>query len=236
MYQNSWSYAILFLTWCMLDVIVFHLGYFLPFYPPNSPKNGNLKKVKQLAGDIIILHKSTKNHDYMLYCSWDMAHGGCNYFLFWAILCPFTPLTAQKTKISEKWKKWMEIRSFYTIALKIMTRGYTVTEIWHMTHVIFILGYFCPFTPPPSNSSKNQNFKKTEKNPGDIIIFPKIMIRWCTVPEIWWLTDRRTDRQRGREQTDWKSDIRGWVPNLKRAKYFIYMVQWKSSEGKLILT
>ena len=26
-----------------------------------------------------------------------------------------------------------------------MTRGYAVPEIWHVTHVIFILGYFLPF-------------------------------------------------------------------------------------------
>ena len=33
--------------WHMTDVIViFILGYFLPFYPPNSPKNQNFKKMK----------------------------------------------------------------------------------------------------------------------------------------------------------------------------------------------
>ena len=62
------------------------------------------KKKNQLeAGDTIILHKYNKIHDHMLYCSWDMAHDGCNcYFSFWAIFCPFTPLTAQKTKIKKK--------------------------------------------------------------------------------------------------------------------------------------
>ena len=30
----------------------------------------------------------------------------CNYYLlFWAIFCPFTPLTAQNLKISKKMKK-----------------------------------------------------------------------------------------------------------------------------------
>ena len=28
------------------------------------------KKKKKMAGDIIILHKCTKNHNHMLYCSW----------------------------------------------------------------------------------------------------------------------------------------------------------------------
>ena len=36
---------------------------------------------------------------------------------FWTVFCPFTPLpplTAQKMKISKKWKKHLEISSFYT--------------------------------------------------------------------------------------------------------------------------
>ena len=45
--------------------------------------------MKKTPGDIIILHKCTKNHDHMLYCSWDMACDRCNcYFSFWAISCP----------------------------------------------------------------------------------------------------------------------------------------------------
>ena len=34
-----------------------------------------------------------------------MVCDGCNYFSFWAIFCPFTSLTAQKTKIFKKMKK-----------------------------------------------------------------------------------------------------------------------------------
>ena len=86
---------------------------FYPFTPLTCLKNEYFKKMKEAPGDIIILQKSTKNHDYMQYCLWDMAHGRCNcYFWFWAILCPFTPLTAQKIKISKKWKKRLEISSF----------------------------------------------------------------------------------------------------------------------------
>ena len=74
------------------------LDNFLPFYLPNTLKNKNMKNKKN-PGNIIILHKCTKNHDHMLYRSWDMAHDRCNYFSFWAILCPFTTLTAP-----QKWK------------------------------------------------------------------------------------------------------------------------------------
>ena len=52
------------------------------------------------------------------------------------------------------------------------------------------MSHFLRFCSP--NSTKNQNFEKMKKTPGDIIIcirVPKFMIRWCTVPEIWCVTD-----------------------------------------------
>ena len=50
----------------------------------------------------------------MLYCSWDMVRDRCNcYFWFWAMFCPFTLLTAQKIKISKKWKKCLIILYVY---------------------------------------------------------------------------------------------------------------------------
>ena len=103
---------------------------FCPFTPHNSPKNENFKKMKKRPGDIIILHNCTKNYDYKLYCFWDMACDGCNCsFSFWAIFCPFTPLTARKMKISKKQKKNEEISSFYTSVPKIMIICYIVPEI-----------------------------------------------------------------------------------------------------------
>ena len=101
------------------------------FYKMEKKKK---KKTQLEAGDTIILHKYNKIHDHMLYCSWDMAHDGCNcYFSFWAIFCPFTPLTAQKTKIfKKKWQKPLEI-SFYTCAPKYMIRWCRVLEIWCST-------------------------------------------------------------------------------------------------------
>ena len=62
----------------------FILGYFLPFYIPNSPEK-NSQKWKKTPGDTIILHKCTKNYGHMVSCSWHMACEECNYFLFWAI-------------------------------------------------------------------------------------------------------------------------------------------------------
>ena len=84
---------------------IFHCVHFLHFYPPNSPKNKNFKKKKKSPGDVIILHKCAKNIDYMLYCSWDMAHDICSCcFSFWAFFCPITSLTAQKMNFKKNEK------------------------------------------------------------------------------------------------------------------------------------
>ena len=90
--------------------------------------------MKTATGDIIILHKCAKNQDHMLYCSWDMAWDVCNcYFSFWTVFCPFTPLTAQKMKISKNWKKCLEMLSFHTYVPKVMIRWCMVPEKWCTT-------------------------------------------------------------------------------------------------------
>ena len=48
------------------------LDHCLPLSPTNNPKNQDFQILKTLAV-IIILHDCTKNHDHMLYCSWDVA-------------------------------------------------------------------------------------------------------------------------------------------------------------------
>ena len=138
----------------MTDVIViFILGNTFPFYPPppNSPKNENFKTMKKntwryhhftIVPKIMII--------YMLYWSWDMAHVWCNcYFQFWAMFCPFTPLTTQKMKTSKKWKKntWryhhltQVYHKSWSYAILFLRYG-----MWWM-QLFFILDYFVPFTP-----------------------------------------------------------------------------------------
>ena len=77
------------------------------------------------------------------------------------------------------------------------------------------LDYFLPFytpkpplpPPAPANDPKNQKFLKIWKKTLEISSFdtcvPKIMITWCTVPEIWF--GRIAGQTDG--QTDGKSDI-----------------------------
>ena len=77
-----------FQIWSATDKIFCH---FRPFFallspPTNNSENKNFEKLKKNPEDIIILHRCTKNHDHMLYCSLDMARNGFNcYFSFWAI-------------------------------------------------------------------------------------------------------------------------------------------------------
>ena len=87
----------------------------------------------------------------------------------------YLPITAWKIKILQKFKKRLEISSFYNSAPKIMIICYTVPEIWGMPDVILIfhLGlFFRPYTP--LKNLINENFKKMKKKtPGDIIILHK---------------------------------------------------------------
>ena len=111
----------------------------------------------------------------MLYYAWDMAHDWCNcFFSFCAIFCPLTPLTAQKMKISKKWKKYLEISSFYTSVPKVIIICYTFPEIWRVTDVtVFVflfffsfLAVFCHFTHLKAKKIKNFSKIKKTKTPG----------------------------------------------------------------------
>ena len=100
---------------------IFHLANFLLFYPPNSPKNENFKKKEKKPGAIIILHKCTKSHDYMLYCSRDMVCDRCNCYFsflgyFLSFYSPNSPKKLNFKKKKENRKKLLEISSFYTCA------------------------------------------------------------------------------------------------------------------------
>ena len=129
--------------WHMLDVIViFHFGQCLALLPHWQLKKWKFQNNGKTPGDIIILHKYTKNHDYILYCSWDVVHEGFScYFSFWAIFAHyFRPK-------NENFKKMKKEKN--TSVPKIMIICCTVPEIWCMTDVIiFNVGlFFCPFTP-----------------------------------------------------------------------------------------
>ena len=71
------------------------------------------------------------------------------YFPFWEMLCPFTPLTAQKMKIFLKSKKYLDTLSFNKSVPEIMIICFTVPEIWYMTDLIVIFHFVLLFALLP---------------------------------------------------------------------------------------
>ena len=128
------------------------MGHFLPFYtpPPKKPKKQNFEKMKKVTGDIIILHKCTKNDNHMRYGS------------FWAIFSSFTPLTIRKIKILKKWKKLLEMSSFYTCLPKITIIWCVLPEIWSATEM-FLLFWVIFFTFTPLLTPKINIWKNCKK-------------------------------------------------------------------------
>ena len=131
-------------------------------------------------------------------------------FLFWAICCSFTHLTAQNMKISKKWKKHLEIPSFYTSII-----CYTVPEIWHVTDVtvIFHFGLFLSFYP--HYRPKNENFKKMKKKSGRYYHYTQVYQKlW--IDDLWFSRygARRMDRQKDR-QTEKVTHEVGAPPNKR---------------------
>ena len=156
---------------------------------------------KKVLRDIINLHMCTINDNHMMYGSWDMEHDRQNFLSFWTVFCPIVPLTTRKIKILKKWKKGLQIPSFYTWVPKIMIICLTVPEIQHVPYVIFFFSFwaiFCPSSNPKQTQSKQtctyHDFTHAHK---------KIMILWCKVPE--YGAQRRDRRTDGR--ADGKSDI-----------------------------
>ena len=157
------------------------MDYFSPFTPLTTPENQNPNKMKKTPRDIIILHRCTKNHCHMLYCSWDIVCDGCNcYFSFWAIFWPFTSLTAWKKKISKKMKKQKQKKQKKktekntTASTTITWRYHHFTQVYQKSwsystlflrymlcdgcnYFFFDLNYFLPFYRPISPKNKNFN-------------------------------------------------------------------------------
>ena len=115
----------------------------------------------------------------------------CHFGTFFALL------PHQQSKKSKFWKtekNTSRYHHFTQVYQKSWSHVLRFLEIWCVTNLIciFPFGLFLPFNP--TNSLKNQNLKKWKKG-LDISSFykcvPKIMITWCTVPEIWCTMDRQ---------------------------------------------
>ena len=146
----------------------------MPFIPLKNPKS-KFWKMETFAGDIITLDMCTKNHNHMMYSSWDTEWDRQKFLSFWIIFCPFTspsappsPLMILNIKILKKiGKKTWRYYHFTNINDSDMMYG-----SWDMDcngqNFLSFWTIFCPFTPP--NNRKSQNSKKW-KNHQEILSF-----------------------------------------------------------------
>ena len=118
------------------------------------------------------------------------------FLSFWAIFCPFTPLTTQKNQNSGKMEKCLEIWPFYTSVPKILIICYTVHKIQRVTdkNFIFHFGLFfaqpnSPMNKMPSSTRYHHFTHEHQRLWSDDTSTCK-----CTVPEVWCVADRQTNR------------------------------------------
>ena len=90
------------------DIIFCHSGPFFALLPPMDQENQNFFKNGKSTWRYCPF--TSINDSHMMYGSSDMNSNRQNFLTFWTIFCPFT----QKLKILKKWKKYLEILSFYT--------------------------------------------------------------------------------------------------------------------------
>ena len=114
-------------------------SFFCPFtHLKKPPKITILKKwtTKNKNARDTILHMGTKNHNHEVqFFRWEEQNFLSNFFAF-------LPLTTWKIKMLKKWKKYLEMSSFYTCVPRIRIIWCMLPKIWSVTDIIF-----CHFGP-----------------------------------------------------------------------------------------
>ena len=136
---------------------------------------------------------------------------------------PFYPPNSSKNQNLKKWKKSLEISSFYTSVPKIMIICYTVPEIWCMTDGFFFFFSFWVFFSPFTLTARRYHL-----SPGDIITLhtcsknydQMIYSSWYIVHNGW--TYGQTDRRK-------KWHIEVGVPPKKFISTNAYSILFKKS-------
>ena len=144
------------------------------------------------SGNVIILQVCTKNHDHVMYASWDMEHERQIFLSFWTIFFPITTLTLRKSKSWKNEKKPpgdIIVLHLCTTNGNHMTYGSWDTER-DRQNCFVILGHFWLFTPGTTQKIKTcKIWIKCLEISSYYTSVPKIIIICYTVPEIWCMTD-----------------------------------------------
>ena len=175
----------------------------LPHTPPLFLKTWKIRiliKQKTIAGDIIILHMCTKNHNHMRYGSWDTEWNRglfCHIGQFFAL---FPPKNTENQNF-EDWKKHLEISSFYTCVPQMK-----MCSSWYMEHNTHnFLSFWTSFFPFTSLTTKKikllkklkQCLKKWKKKELEISSFYTLYQKLWSHDARW--TDRCMDGQTDRQ-------------------------------------
>ena len=110
----------------------------------------------------------TINEDHMINGSWNIRCNRQKFLSFWAILCPFCPLTTWKIKILKLKKTSCDIIILHICTINDNHMMYGSWDIeCNRENFFVILDHFFLFYP--LNNLKNQNFEKMKITPREII-------------------------------------------------------------------
>ena len=153
------------------------------FYPPKIPTSLNFENEKIYWRH----HHFIKNHNHMIYGSWDTEWDRQNFLSFWGIFYPFiTPLNILKIKILTKIRK---IHRDIILLYIYVYHKWISCDIWFLkykerqTEIFVILGHFLLFQHP--DNLENQN-SKIEKNIWWYYHFTRLHHNW-QLYDVWLL-------------------------------------------------
>ena len=170
--------------WSVTDKMFCHSGQIFALLPPYGPRKSKFWKNEK--NNWRYYHFTNAYYKWQSYDAWFLRYGvqRREFLVILDCFLPFYPLTTWKIKILKKWKKHLEILSFYTGIPWMTITWCMVPEIMCVTDNIFC--HFGPFFAllPPNNLKE----KKQLEISSFYTSVPKIMIMCCTVPEIWHIT------------------------------------------------
>ena len=144
----------------------------------------------------------------MIYDSWNIRYYRQTFSTFWAIFCPFSPLTTWKIKILTLKKTPGDITILHIFTINDNHMMYVSWDTKRDRHNF--LSFWTVFCP---NNPKNQNFEKMKKTPRDTIILHK-----CTINDNHMMYGS-WDMKRG-GQNFWHFEIlKNWKKHLEISFY-----------------
>ena len=140
-----------------IDKFFCHFALFFALLPTKEPRKSKFWINERNSWRYY--HFTHEYHKWKSYDVWFLRYGAwqTGYFSSWAtIFCPFTPLTAQKMKISKKWKNGWRYHHFTQVYQNHIHMLYCSLDMTQDTSNFYFSFWaiFCSFTPNSSKKSK----------------------------------------------------------------------------------